>query len=237
MARCDAASQTEAVSGMTVAIFVPTYGRSNRIPEVVEDIEAATPQDHNTYFIIESDDQDSIDVARAQGVQYFLNSHNHNYAGAINTAYEQTDEPYFFVGADDLHFHEGWLAKAMAKFSPDVMVVGTADLLNPYVAQGTHATHYLVDRRYIDEFGGTTDEEPGVVLFEGFDHQWTDTLFIDVAKERGVFVPCLESVVEHLHFLAGKSEKDATYEKGYANVDADEIIYREKMDQWVSRLA
>ncbi len=99
---------------------------------------------------------------------------------------------------------------ALAQMRDPVQVVGTNDLLNTDVLQGTHATHYLIDRRYIDQAGGVPGAPPGIVLFEGYGHNFTDTEFIAVARARGVFAPCLASVVEHVHFFAGKAEPRGT---------------------------
>ena len=65
-----------------------------------------------------------------------------------------------FAGADDLNFHPGWDTAALAVMDGWVQVVGTNDLLNPYVTAGLHATHYLVDRRYLDDVGGVVDQGP-----------------------------------------------------------------------------
>jgi hypothetical protein len=83
-----------------------------------------------------------------------------------------------FAGADDLNFQPGWDTAALALMDGWVQVVGTNDLLNPYVTAGLHATHYLVDRRYLDDVGGVVDQGPGSFLFDGYDHQYTDTEFI-----------------------------------------------------------
>lgn len=216
---------------MTTAIFIPTFGRSEKLNHVAEDVCRVT-KDAVVYFVVESDDEATVRTCRALElkfpVQTITNNHAKNYAGAINAAYEQTDEPYFFCGADDLHFRSFWLENALKKMKDHVQVVGTNDFLNPYVLQGNHATHYLVDRRYVDEFGGTFDEVPGVVLDEQLTHNFTDTEFIDVAKERGVFEPCLDSHVKHLHYSAGLSANDMTYFKGQVNYGQDKERYESR---------
>src|SRR5690606_14218191 len=127
---------------------------------------------------------------------------------------------------DDLHFHPGWDTAALAHMDGWIKVVGTNDLLNPYVRDGLHATHYLIARDYLDNIGGCVDEGPGSFLHEGYDHQYTDTEFIGTAKARARFRPCLESVVEHLHAYSGKGEApDATTEKASARVVQDSDLY------------
>jgi hypothetical protein len=162
------------------------------------------------------------------------NERKKNYAGSVNTAYRNIPGSiqYLFLAADDLDFRSGWDVPALEKMQGDVRVVGTNDLHNPYVLQNIHATHYLIDRRYLEDPGGVPGEDPGNVLFEGYDHNYTDTEFIDAAKARGVFAPCLESVVEHLHVDWGLASWDETYAKGHANVHGDLPIFKSREHLW-----
>ena len=115
---------------------------------------------------------------------------------------------------------------------PHLRVVGTNDLCNPYVSAGMHSTHSLVDRRYLDEVGGTVDAGPGSFLPTCFQHNYTDTEFIGTAKMRAVFAPCLDSVVEHLHWSLGLTPEDATTAKTIAHLDDDGRLYDERKDLW-----
>lgn len=166
----------------------------------------------------------------------FLGAEYPSYATAINGGYAVTDEPYLFAAADDLHFHRGWLETAMEKMVDPIRVVGTNDLGNGYVMAGDHATHYLVDRRYLDEVGGDFTAGPGSFMPDCYDHNWTDTEFITVARLRGVFMPALESYVEHLHPVFGKGTRDAVYDRGDRSVHADEAIYRGRMAEFLASI-
>ena len=218
-----------------IDILIPTYGRADRIAAVYANIEENTSAEHRVLFIVEGDDHASIDAVLALGLHPVENQRCRTYAGAINTAYmTASNAPYLFAGADDLRFHSGWdwAALAVMVAAGRVEVVGTNDLLNPYVAQGFHATHYLVVRTYLDRDGGVVDAGSGSFLPENYDHQFTDTEFIGTAKMRARFMPCMDSIVEHLHYLAGKSEHDATYERAYAEIDRDEETYIARRDLW-----
>lgn len=219
---------------MTVDILIPTIGRADRLAAVAANIHDATEAEHRVVFIVEEHDGASFDAASATGDTVLTNEHARNYAGAIQTGYEHTGGRYLFCGSDDLRFHRGWDRHALATMHalPHLRVVGTNDLLNPYVQAGTHATHSLTDRRYLDEVGGVIDGGPGTFLHEGYDHQFTDTEFVGTAKARAVFAPCMDSIVEHLHFLAGKSPHDATYERAYAELTADEATYMARRELW-----
>lgn len=220
-----------------IAIIVPTFGRSDRLEHVVANIDHATSVEHRTYVACEADDPATINEAirlsqQGRQVVCVINTRARNYAGAATAAYMASVEPYLFAGSDDLCFHPGWDHAALARMDGWVEVVGTNDLLNPYVQAGSHATHYLVARSYLDRDGGVVDAGPGSFLPECYDHQFTDTEFIGTAKMRARFMPCMDSIVEHLHYLAGKSEHDATYERAYAEIDRDEETYIARRDLW-----
>lgn len=217
----------------TVDILIPTYGRADRLAAVAANIHDATEVDHRVVFIIEDVD---LKATRHLGLDVIVNDHEPNYAGACLTGYERTTAPYLFCGADDLRFHPGWDRAALAAMAalPHLRVVGTNDLCNPYVAAGMHSTHSLVDRRYLDEVGGTVDAGPGSFLPTCYTHQFTDTEFIGTAKMRAVFAPCLDSVVEHLHWSLGLTPEDATTAKTVAHLDDDAALYDERKDLWCS---
>lgn len=220
-----------------VDIIVPTFGRADRLEHVVADAHDGTDLPHIVSLVVEEHDTESVTAAQAlqdndPAVRCVINERAQNYAGAINTAVATSETPYWFAGADDLHFHPGWFTAAAALIDDRFWVIGTNDLLNAYVLDGLHATHYLVDRRYTDLLGGTIDDGPGIAMHEGYHHQFTDTDFIATAKARVRFRPCLDSVVEHMHFLVGKSPKDDTYRRAYDQLSADERLYDARKHLW-----
>lgn len=224
-----------------IDVLIPTVGRADRLAAVAANIHDATEVEHRVVFIYEGGDRATWDAMSAlseiEGESWgIINEHAPNYAGAILTGYEHTTAPYVFAGADDLCFHRGWDHAALAAMHalPHLRVVGTNDLVNPYVQAGMHATHYLVDRRYLDEIGGTADAGPGSFLPTCYTHNFTDTEFIGTAKMRAVFAPCMSSVVEHLHHGVGASAYDDTYAKGDAHIGDDERLYDERKALWTN---
>ncbi len=82
-------------------------------------------------------------------------------------------------------------------------MIGTNDAIpprvkNPKVGRGTHADHFFVRRAYVDEYGSSLDG-PGVLAPEEYRHWYVDEEICRLARARGVFSPCLESIVEHMH--------------------------------------
>ena len=218
-----------------ISILIPTVGRPDRLAGLAANIHDTTVAEHEIVFIVEEDDQASIAAILDAGEhdRFHINLEARSYAGACNSAYlRHRLGELIFTGADDLHFHHGWDVEAMAHLDDQVLVVGTNDRLNPYVAKGWHATHYLIDRRYLDTEGGCVDAGPGSFLHEGYSHNFTDTEFIGTAKARARFRPCLEAVVEHLHHSAGRMAPDATTEKTQAGYGADAELYDRRKELW-----
>ena len=216
---------------MRCAVLIPTYQRPDRVLSLTQNL-MTSGDGLIPYFICERDDKASIEaVVSTPGANLIVNRRTRNYAGAINTGVMETDEPFVFAGADDVRFHEGWFDRAVALMDGQIEVVGTNDLGNPDVLAGIHATHYLVTRNYATR---ACIDHAGVMLYEGYDHNWTDTEMIQTAIARGKFKPCLESVVEHLHVAWGKAEHDAGYTKSFANERADRARFMERKHLWES---
>lgn len=213
-----------------ITILVPTYNRAHRLESVRDNISRNTAGAYELKFCVEEDDQDSIAAVRSLSLEPSVNRRTHNYAGAVNSGFEDSCGDYIFCGSDDLNFHPDWDRIALAK--APASVIGTRDLTNPDAERGTHATHYLVSRTYIETFGGVIDEAPGKVIHEGYIHGWTDTEFIETAKYRGVFEPCMDAVVEHMHWFFGKAQLDDTYIKSRDSNDADSRTFYSREHLW-----
>lgn len=154
-----------------------------------------------------------------------------DYARKVNTAYRATTEPYLFMGADDLHFHPGWLSAALARLKdPHVGVVGTNDLGNPRVIRGVHSTHSLVTRAYADKYG--TIDEAGKVLCELYWHEYVDDEFVETSWKRKAWAFAHESVVEHMHPSWGKGETDALYEENAVRMRVGKRLFLRRRQLW-----
>lgn len=192
-----------------ISVLVPTLGRAARLAAVSADIHEATVSDHEIIFIAEPGDTATHEAVRDLPDRLHINTHRACWAGALNSAFGGARGEYVFLGSDDVHFHPGWDAKVLAVMKDGVLVGGTNDLLNYQVMQGVMATHTLIDRRYIEETGAAIDEPPGTVMFEGYGHDYGDSELVSLAIHRGVFAPCLDAVVEHMHWTR-TGQRDAT---------------------------
>lgn len=214
-----------------IDIIIPTFGRPHALAAVAANIQDVTTEPHQITFVVERHDLDSIAAVEALGLAPVINTRVANYAGALNTGWLQSSADWLFTGADDLIFHHGWHDQIRI-YARLCTVLGTNDLLNTAVAAGFHSTHSLVHRSYLDEFGGVADEGPCSFYPECYDHNFCDTEFINTAKMRGRFRPCLDAVVEHLHVTTGKVEADDTYLRSIRNYDADARMYDMRISVW-----
>jgi hypothetical protein len=157
-----------------------------------------------------------------------------DYARKINFAAASFDSTWYFLGADDIHFHPGWFANAIAESERSrCFVVGTQDLGNSRVLRGEHSTHSLVHQAYIEHWG--TIDQPGKVLHEGYPHEFVDDEFVETAKSRNQFCFAQDAVVEHLHPMWGKAPWDEVYEGQRRRMNIGRRIYTKRRRLWTSR--
>jgi glycosyltransferase involved in cell wall biosynthesis len=215
-----------------IDIIIPTLGRPHKLAGIVANLEAVTVNPYRLLFAIEGKDTETYEAAAALGVGVVVNERTKNYSGALNTAYELTDNPWLFTGADDLVWDQWWDRTCLATVDNWFQVVGTNDLLNAHVLAGWHSTHSLVSRGYLDTVGGVADIGPGSFYPECYDHNYCDTEFVNTAKMRGRWRPCLDAVVEHGHVTSGKAEPDETYLRSIRHYDDDDRLYEMRMSVW-----
>lgn len=206
---------------MMIDIVTPTLWRSERLASYVANVHDTTRADHQVTFVVESHDTDTLNAvaelrATDPTVRVLINTRTASCLGAFNTAATQVTAPWWFGSGDDVRFTAGWDVPLLALAEHGYKVIGTNDLHNGLVIRGRTATHMLINTAYILEEGGTLDLGPGVACCEDYHHGFFDTELVEVAKHRGVWVPCLDSVVEHLHPAFGLATRDRTYEHGFA---------------------
>jgi hypothetical protein len=139
------------------------------------------------------------------------------------------------MGSDDIDFHPAWDTNALRRMKGQIGVVATNDMANRQVIRGEFGTHCLISRDYINRFGGTGDREPGVVLYEGYDHNYVDRELCDVARRRRRYAFAHNAVVKHRHPHWRTAKWDDTYMKGTARFKEDQLLYGTRTVLWSSR--
>jgi glycosyltransferase involved in cell wall biosynthesis len=172
-----------------VDVIVP-YMRSENRTRFAESLDDTS--DSSVLLILGQEEPDS--PVHAEKLQ--------TYSQNVNAALKESQADWVLIVGDDVEFTPGWL-EAARELSDRYDVIGTNDsepgrVRNPLVANGSHADHFFVRRSYIDEVGASL-EGPGILMPECYRHWYTDKEVIELAKARGVFAPCLDSVIIHHH--------------------------------------
>jgi len=214
-----------------VAIIVPMLGRPHTIGPLVDSIRETTPS-ATIVFGCSPGDTEVIAKLEAFDLDHFTvpGPGRGDYARKINTGFRNTTEPLVFTAACDLRFHPGWLDAATAQLTAGIGVVGTNDLGSRRVMAGLHSTHSLVTRDYVDRFG--TTDEPGLVMHEGYLHEFVDDELVQTAISRNAFAFAFDSHVEHLHPAWNKAPSDELYEQTPYRMRMGRKIYRQREQLW-----
>lgn len=213
-----------------VAVVIPAMRRPHNVAPLVESLRQSD-ECVRAYFVCDPDDHDQIEAVKDAGAYLIISDRGHTFAQKVNCAFENTDEPWLFICGDDVRFAPDWIDKAFP-LSSTFDVIGTNDAAdgngNPTVQSGQHADHFFIRRSYVDTYGGSLDG-PGTVAHEGYNHFFVDYEIVKLAQARGVFTPCLESVVDHLHPGLGKGQADLVYQSIRSdNAQADSELWESR---------
>lgn len=216
-----------------VDVIVPVLHRPQNVRPFMESLRATTGMATAWFIVEEGDDEEMQEVARRGGHALWWTG---TFAEKVNYAYRELSpdpfrppSPWIFLCGDDVVFRPGWLDQALATaHATGAKVIGTNDLANSRVMKGGHATHMLIARDYIDEVGASWDG-PGIVCHPGYRHWFVDDEIVTAAKQRGVWAPCLASIVEHMHPIAGKAEDDEVYRLGRSEANADRRRFQRRL--------
>lgn len=215
---------------MSVAILVPVLNRPHRIAPLMANVHATTKR-YRLLFIANEGDDEEISALEACRADYIVVPANRvSWACKINDGFRATTQSWVFTGADDLKFHPQWWERTFPWITPETRVIGTNDICNPSVMSGAHSTHTLFRRDYVERFG--TIDQPGIVMHEGYRHDWVDNEAIATAKARGVYVHAFDSIVEHLHPLNGKAPEDDTYKRGRQFSSEGRRLFQKRKVLW-----
>lgn len=206
----------------STAILIPAM-RPDKVWDLYCNIEDTTPEPHTVWWAVDSmRDFPTLSLLSPDSI---LVDGGGTWGRRLNALFTLSTDPYIFTGADDVHFHPGWLTEAYRMMALVDGVVAVNDGLNP---RGTLA---LVSRRYIDEESGCVDV-PGVIIYPGYHHFFSETELFDTAESRGRFAYAAYSVVEHYHHVNGKAPDDWVYDLGRQTALKDEWIYNSRCHMW-----
>jgi hypothetical protein len=221
-----------------IAILTPTRARPGRLDTFIESVyqTAANPERVFCWNYIDDDDP------RVKAYTDYADRQHDNSCNLISekdsvsvswntlalyaTSKELTDNvaDILVMGNDDLIYRtQGWdtiVEEESNKFPDEIYCMWMEDLINGE----KHCAFPIVSRKWYTTVGYFT---PGV-----FNFGYNDTWIFDVAKRVGRthFIP--NAVNEHMHFTAGKSVMDDTYERNRTQergnlYEKDKVIFED----------
>lgn len=219
-----------------IDVLVPVLGRPQNVAPLVESfLSTASPMDE-LYFICSPGDDAQIEAVLSLGqrgtIVNFEPGHG-DYARKMNWGFRSSERPFLLLAADDVTFEAGW-RDAVLDCAEGYGVIGTNDMASRHVTSGRSSTHPLVRRSYIEEQGGSLDG-PGVLIHEGYDHNFSERELVELAKRRGQWTFCREAIIRHRHPLWGTTAWDPTYEKAMACYEEDARLFRDRRARYSSR--
>lgn len=222
-----------------IDILIPVLGRPHNARPLVENIQATTTVEHTIWFLCTPNDHEQTrtvaDLWESHGARMILAdgpAGRGDYAKKINLGFKHTRHEFVFMAADDVRFEPRWDTIALKAAGSRYHVVSTNDLANAQVQRGLFGTHCLIRRRYVTEQGGTADQGPGTVLYEGYDHNFVDRELCHVAQSRKVFAFARHSRVRHYHPLWRTAPQDPTYRKALKDFRADQRLFLSRAHLW-----
>ena len=219
----------------TVAIIVPVLGRPHLAKPFMESLQANTPKGKvQVYAICEQDRMEDFEAWDEAGALTLIGP-LHTFAEKVDAGYASTSEPLVLLLGSDVIFRPWWYETLMKVADKGFGLVATNDLGNPRVMAGTHATHPLISRRYIEEKGASWDG-PGTIVHTGYRHQNVDDEWTTKARLDGEFAFARKSIVEHCHPFWDKAEMDWVYEKGQESADADRALFLSRLKKYTNLL-
>jgi hypothetical protein len=206
------------------AIFIPSLWRPDRLEQVLRSLHENTPEPHGVYVVLDQSDLSSQRICQAHLVRYWMDDAGW-YWPRLQFLYEQTTEPWMFLGQDDITFEPDWLSRLFAHVEPCVAVVAPND------GHGLVGTSFLVRRAYVDTQGGHVGFA-GRLHDPAYHHNFTDTEFMATADARGAYVHAEDVLVEHYHPDWGIAPDDGTYQRVKPFLAEDRALFESRRHLW-----
>lgn len=214
---------------MTIA--VPVLGRPHKVEWVIKWFKGPNLE---LLFLPDVTDRYTIEVLEKMGAWYeFAPSaelyQTPTYASKINHAYKVTDTEFLFYASDDLQPKPQWIYHLFKDLdaNPHVGLMALNDG-HHLVTRGMLATHGVVRRSYVEEYGSASLPDAGPVMNEMYRHWWCDCEISYVARQRKAFGLSWNSRFFHNR----KRRSDETYQLGESFAAADRRIAEQRLPGW-----
>lgn len=219
-----------------ISILLPSTGREERLYNLLYEMEPALPEGGEIIVVLDHDDirdrlkYEEIGRMMVSFMQtQFIVTKERGCWRCKNIALEFARNELIMWTADDVKPHPGWLDKGLACFRkhfPDGL--GLVALNDLHCKEQT-AGHAITTRQFLWVLFGQR------YLPAGFRHFFLDTMISDWSKHINRHHFCEESVLEHMHWRVGKSDRDATNERN-ETTGADDKGLKDQMDEiWLHK--
>lgn len=216
---------------MVLGVYIPTYGRPKKLQQVADNLKQNTKGEYKLYWCVESFDRESILAAKDTGYPVIINEGKSTYSDALQTIYEQTNEPVFIWANDDFYFLKDWDEKPMQMMEadPGIGVLGIDDG-NP---QTNYTAISFIRRKYIEEQSGVIDM-PNRVLYP-YNHNYCDNELTETAQHRGAWDKSIGPCIHHQHpsfTWLGDFPTDETYVRNNLKDAEDNELFHSRRHLW-----
>ena len=216
---------------MKVAVLLPTKGRARQLVARVTDLLLQEPPDDIRlmiiYAVVTTDHATihNIDLLKKMAWSGRISQHmvirthsDSTQVEGFNMAYRHARNlgaDWFVLGADDLVWGVGWLARAFME-DPRAEVIGLNDG-HTDIAQ--YAPHYMAELSFCETHLN------GHICPPEYKSWWFDREVCELARRLGVYAPAWGADVEHLHPDWQTADLDDTYREMLPTHDEDKATY------------
>lgn len=223
-----------------ISILIPTRKRAKKLKTMYESLHYMTRTSNNVEVLLYIDDDDSQTITFIENnkdkftipVKYIIGPRV-SLGEACNRLYKICSGDLIMGGADDIVFKtKDWDVFLHNKFKNIKDKICLFSLNDLYQDPSKLATHPVISKEALDVFGHYLPPE----IDCNYGDEWLTYIF----KEIDRFYPEPGIVVEHMHWIVGKGDRDSTYVEGSANMNRHSyhtfINNKDKRDILVDKL-
>ncbi len=200
--------------------ILPTYRRPDRCAEVIRCINYVGCSTPGIVVVNGMDDyQEYQKINLPKDWKMVFLPQNIGCCGAMNWAFHNyPNEPFYGLLCDDEYIYSsGW----------DTALVAAAG--KNRIAHANDRWQSGKRQHLFVTFGGDLLRELGWWALPGLWHWYHDNVFESLSDGLDISRFCSDIIGEHKHYLAGKAEKDYTYQSGESRNGLDQLVFQHWM--------
>ena len=223
-----------------ISILIPTRKRAKKLKVMYESLHNTSSNINNIEVLlyIDKDDTQSIKFIENNSSRFTIPVKHIigprvSLGVACNELFKICTGELVMAGADDIVFKtKNWdeiIEKKFNTISDQICLFAVNDL---YQNPSTLATHPIISKKALDIFGHFLPPE----IDCNYGDEWLTYIF----KGANRYYPMPDIIVEHMHWLVGKGDRDSTYAEGSANMKRHSYeaftVNKDKRDRLIQKL-